>query len=85
MKYVKVKAPVHLHAGNMDLNGELGRVYGPLDLRSTTPASSSRWRSGMTSKPTISTLRGLPRPSLRHSELEALKYSSRSVFMLILG
>ncbi|MEM4862982.1 MAG: hypothetical protein QW706_07400, partial [Candidatus Nezhaarchaeales archaeon] len=65
MKYVKVKAPVHLHAGNMDLNGELGRVYGPLDLRldlrSTTPASSSRWRSGMTSKPTISTLRGLPR------------------------
>jgi beta-ribofuranosylaminobenzene 5'-phosphate synthase len=28
MKGVRVVAPAHLHAGNMDLNGDLGRLYG---------------------------------------------------------
>jgi beta-ribofuranosylaminobenzene 5'-phosphate synthase len=28
MRCVRVTAPAHLHAGNMDLNGDLGRLYG---------------------------------------------------------
>ncbi|MEM0217559.1 MAG: hypothetical protein QXM73_02260 [Candidatus Nezhaarchaeales archaeon] len=46
MKYVKVEAPAHLHAGNMDLNGELGRVYGTVGFTINYPTviiKMERW------------------------------------------
>lgn len=35
---IKVNAPAHLHAGNIDLNGELGRVYGTVGFTIDRPS-----------------------------------------------
>lgn len=54
MKRIKVEAPAHLHAGNMDLNGELGRVYGTVGFTINCPrvvVKVERWHSVETNDP----------------------------------
>ncbi len=37
MRYVKISAPAHLHTGNPDLSGDLGRLYGTVGFAIAEP------------------------------------------------